>query len=183
MTKKKTRATKGLSTVALLASVIGLSAPPARADQGGIGYWLPGSFASLAATPMTPGWSWAFIYLHSSVDAGGNVAASRSIGLPNRNVNLNINLRADLDARVDLGVFSPTYVFETPVLGGQFAISVLGIYGRQEATIDARINGNLGPSDSRPSAASINRCGASAMSSCSRACVGTRACTITWSMP
>jgi hypothetical protein len=145
MTHTKTRATKWLATAALLATAMGLSAPAARADQGGVGYWLPGSFASLAAAPMTPGWSWAFIYLHSSVDAGGNVAASRSIGFPNRNVNLNVNLRADLDARADLGVFSPTYVFATPVFGGQFAVTVLGIYGRQEATIDAKLNGNLGP--------------------------------------
>ena len=29
----------------------------ARADQGGISFWLPGSFGSLAATPVTPGWA------------------------------------------------------------------------------------------------------------------------------
>jgi hypothetical protein len=145
MTKRKIRATKWLSTVALLASVMGLSAPPARADQGGIGFWLPGAFGSLAATPMVPGWTLATIYLHSSVDAGGGVAASRAINFPNRSVNLNINLKAELDASADIGVLSPTYVFATPVFGGQFAITMLGIYGRQQGTIDATLNGNLGP--------------------------------------
>ena len=145
MIKKKNSAATYFVFALLLGAFIGSSAPPARADQGGVGFWLPGAFASLAATPLTPGWTWAFIYLHSSVDGGGNVAASRSIGFPNLNVNLNINLRADLDARVDLGVVSPTYVFQTPVFGGQFAVTMLGIYGRQEATIDATLNGSLGP--------------------------------------
>ena len=27
---------------------------PAAADQGGISFWLPGAFGSLAATPLTP---------------------------------------------------------------------------------------------------------------------------------
>jgi len=145
MTRTKTHATKWLATAALLATMMGQSAVTARADQGGISYWLPGAFGSLAAAPMVPGWALATIYLHSSVDAGGGVSASRTIGFPNRNVNFNVNLRATLDADVDIGILSPTYVFATPVLGGQFAITVLGIYGRQEATIDATLNGNLGP--------------------------------------
>jgi hypothetical protein len=144
MTSTRKPGAKWLACAALTMATT-IAAPTARADQGGIGYWLPGSFASLAATPLTPGWSWAFVYLHSSVSAGGAVSASRTIGFPNRSANLNINLRADLDGKADLGVFSPTYVFETPVLGGQFAVTVLGIYGRQEATIDAKLNGNLGP--------------------------------------
>jgi hypothetical protein len=87
----------------------------------------------------------ATIYYHTPIAAGGGVAASRAINLPNRSVNLTINLKAELDATADVGILSPTYVFATPVFGGQFAISVLGIYGRQEATIDATLNGNLGP--------------------------------------
>ena len=87
----------------------------------------------------------AAIYIHSSVSAGGDVAASRAIAFPNRTVNLTVNLDARLDARVDVGIFAPTYVFATPVLGGQFAINVLALYGRQQATIDALLTGALGP--------------------------------------
>jgi hypothetical protein len=36
-------------------------------------------------------------------------------------------------------------VFATPVLGGQFAINVLAIYGREQANIDAYLTGALGP--------------------------------------
>jgi hypothetical protein len=140
-----------LKRVSIVAAALGLAAgmcgsvDKAYADQGGVSFWLPGAFGSLAATPLVPGWSMAAIYLHSSVGAGGDVAASRAIAFPNRSVNLSVNLDAHLNARVDIGVLSPSYVFATPVLGGQFAINVLAIYGRQKADIDANISGALGP--------------------------------------
>jgi hypothetical protein len=73
------------------------------------------------------------------------VAASRAIAFPNRTVNLNVNLNAELNGQADLGVLSPNYVFATPVLGGQLAVSTLFIYGRSAADIDATITGALGP--------------------------------------
>src|SRR5262245_60332411 len=39
----------------------------AHADEGGVGFWFPGTFGSLAATPGEPGWSAASFYIHSSV--------------------------------------------------------------------------------------------------------------------
>lgn len=131
---------------ALLAGTLSALSPQvAHADQGGVSFWLPGAFGSLAATPLTPGWSLTTLYIHSSVDAGGDVAASRAINFPNRTVNLNANLDARLNAQVDLGMLGPTYVFATPVLGGQLAMSVLIPYGRSAATIDATLAGSLGP--------------------------------------
>jgi hypothetical protein len=134
-----------LSAVALASVLILADYRPALADQGGIGYWLPGAFGSLAASPLVPGWSLGAIYLHEDLSAGGDVAASRAIRFPNRTVNLNVNLDAEIKARADLGILSPSYAFASPVLGGQFAVNVLAIYGRQQATIDANITGNLGP--------------------------------------
>jgi hypothetical protein len=134
-----------LKILFLASSLIGAGICPAVADQGGIGYWLPGSFGSLAATPLEPGWSMGAIYLHSSVSAGGGVTASRAIAFPNRTANLTVNLDAQIKARADLGILAPSYVFSTPVLGGQFAINVLAIYGRQQAKIDATLTGSLGP--------------------------------------
>ncbi len=133
-----------LVALALLAACLPFG-QKVHADQGGVSFWLPGSFGSLAATPLQPGWAMGAIYLHSSVSAGGEVAASRAIRFPNRTVNLNVNLDAELKARIDIGLLAPSYVFATPVLGGQFAINVLAIYGRQQADIDATLTGNLGP--------------------------------------
>jgi hypothetical protein len=149
--------------------------PLSRADQGGIGFWLPGTFGSLAATPMQPGLSMSALYLHSSVSAGGDVAASRAIRFPNRSVNLSIDLNAEIKGTADVVAFGPTYVFATPVLGGQFAITALGIVGRQQATIDATVTGALVRSGSQRSAASATRGRLSATFFYSPRCVGTRA--------
>ncbi|HTE96458.1 MAG TPA: phenol degradation protein meta, partial [Bradyrhizobium sp.] len=51
----------------------------AYADEGGVSYWLPGRFSSLAATPEVPGWSMAEVYYHTTVSAFGAVAAAREI--------------------------------------------------------------------------------------------------------
>ena len=46
-----------------------LAAPSlARADEGGVGFWLPGQLGTLAAVPQTPGWkSWHHRLLHVRV--------------------------------------------------------------------------------------------------------------------
>jgi hypothetical protein len=131
--------------IAVTAITCGLLPQPSRADQGGIGFWLPGTFGSLAATPMQPGLSMSALYLHAFVSGGGGVAASRAIRFPNRSVNLSVDLNAEIKGTADVVAFGPTYVFATPVLGGQFAITALGIVGRQQANIDATLTGALGP--------------------------------------
>ncbi len=118
---------------------------PSRADQGGISFWLPGAFGSLAATPVQPGWALGTIYLHSSVSAGGDVAASRAIRLGDRTTNLTINLDARIKAAVDAIAIAPSYTFATPVLGGQLTVTMLTLIGNSQATIDANITGALGP--------------------------------------
>ena len=49
----------------------------ADADEGGVSFWLPGLYGSLAAVPAQPGWSFASIYYHTTLSAGGDVAAAR----------------------------------------------------------------------------------------------------------
>ncbi len=122
--------------IATLAAALLVSAP-SRADKGGISFWLPGSFGSLAATPGQPGWALATIYMHTNVRAGGDVAASRAIRFGNRTANLTVNLDARLKAQVDLIGIAPSYTFAEPVLGGQPAVSMLGFAAHSQATIDA----------------------------------------------
>jgi hypothetical protein len=117
----------------------------AWADESGISFWLPGAFGSMAATPMTPGWSFADFYYHTTVTAGGNVAASRALNIGTATPTLTINLNATLHASGDLDAFAPTYVFDQKFLGGQLAVSMTGFYGRSQATIDANVTGALGP--------------------------------------
>ena len=108
----------------------------AHADEGGVSFWLPGLFGSLAAVPVTPGWSLASIYYRTSVGASGNVAAAKEIQIGRFPATVNVNLNANLNAQADLLILNPTYTFATPVLGGQFAVSVMGIYGRNNVGVD-----------------------------------------------
>jgi hypothetical protein len=128
-----------LSTCALV-----FGARPAVADEGGVSFWVPGFFGSLAATPQQPGWSFATIFYHTDVRAGGDIVFARQVHRGDINVNFNGNLNATLRAPPDLQFFAPTYVFATPVLGGQAAFSVLGAYGRSQASVDATLTGSFG---------------------------------------
>src|SRR5438034_9197464 len=92
----------------------------ALADEGGVSFWVPGFFGSLAATPQQPGWSLATIYYHTSVSAGADVARARefTLGRVPANLTVNANLNLSVNATGNLGFVIPSYVFETPVLGG-----------------------------------------------------------------
>jgi hypothetical protein len=117
----------------------------AHADEGGISFWVPGFFGSLAATPQQPGFSYASIYYHASVSAGGNVAFARQVNRGNITTNFTGNLDANLDARADLYLGVPQYVFATPVLGAQAVIAVAVPYGRTKGSVDATLTGSVGP--------------------------------------
>ncbi len=123
----------------------GFVAVPASADESGVSYWLPGRFSSLAAVPSVPGWSMAAVYYHTNVGASGTVAAARQIQIGRIPANLNVSLNANLNAQGDLVLLNPTYTFATPVLGGQLAIGVTGLFGRSSANVDGTLTATLGP--------------------------------------
>jgi hypothetical protein len=68
---------------------------PAKADEGGVSFWLPGLFGSLAAAPQQPGWSLSTIYYHTTVSAGADVARAREITIGKIPVNLSAQLQND----------------------------------------------------------------------------------------
>src|SRR6476646_6339011 len=115
----------------------------AVADEGGVSFWIPGLFGSLAATPQQPGWSLANIYYHTSVSAGADVARARefTIGGVARNVTLNANLNLNINATGDLGLVIPSYVFATPVLGGQASVSLMAAYGVVGTSLAGTLSG------------------------------------------
>jgi hypothetical protein len=127
-----------ISTVAFLPQI-------SRADESGISFWLPGQFGSLAAVPQTPGWSLGSVYYHANVGASGGVAAAREIQIGKLAPTVNVSLNANLNGQADLLILAPTYTFATPVLGGQLAMGVTGIFGRNSATIDGTLTASVGP--------------------------------------
>lgn len=131
--------------VALISAAFALSPTLSCADESGVSFWLPGHFGSLAAVPQTPGWSLGAIYYHTSVGASGAVAAAREIQVGRFPATVNVNLNANLNAQGDLMILAPTYTFATPVLGGQLAVGITGIFGRSAAGIDGMLTARLGP--------------------------------------
>jgi hypothetical protein len=102
----------------------------ARADEGGVSFWLPGLYGSMAATPAVPGWAWVTIYYHTEVNSGAGAQ------FPRRG-----RVDVGIAGQGDLAIFGPTYTFASPVLGGQFAVSLLGAGGRNEASANLSLTG------------------------------------------
>jgi len=65
----------------------------ARADEGGVSFWIPGLFGSLAAAPQVPGWAIAAFNYYDAVRAGGTVAAARQVTIGRFNPTVNENPR------------------------------------------------------------------------------------------
>ena len=127
----------------VLASAITFFSHKALADENGVSFWIPGIFGSLAATPQQPGWSLANIYYHTSVSAGADVARARefSLGRVPANVTLNTNLNLSVNSTGNVGFVVPSYVFETPVLGGQASVSLMGAYGVVGTSLAGTLSG------------------------------------------
>ena len=119
----------------LFTCAVALVPKPAVADEGGVSFWVPGFFGSLAATPLQPGWSFLTFFYNTNVKAGADVAFERQVHRGNINVNFTGNLNINLKAPPDLQLFLPSYTFATPVLGGQATFLLMGAYGRNDTSV------------------------------------------------
>jgi hypothetical protein len=128
-------------TAIVLAPAIMFFPHHAWADEGGVSFWIPGFFGSLAATPATPGWSATEIFYHDSVSASGNVALAKAAQIGQIPANLTATVNANVNANVNLGFVAATYVFATPVLGGQASASLLAAYGNNSTSLAGSITG------------------------------------------
>jgi hypothetical protein len=129
--------------VGAVAALLALPAQIARADEGGVSFWIPGFFGSLAATPTTPGWSGTTIYYHDSVSAGADVARAREFEIRNIPVNFTGNVSATVNASVNLDFFAATYTFATPVLGAQASVTLLSAYGANSTSLAGTLAGTF----------------------------------------
>ena len=116
----------------------------AVADEGGVSFWVPGFYGSLAAAPQQPGWSVTSVYYHTTVSAGGDVGVARQVTRGGLSANVTGALSVNLNAKADLALVIPSYVFATPVLGGQLALSMMAAYGRSQADVDGTLTGTIG---------------------------------------
>src|SRR5262245_31209573 len=124
-----------LSGAFLFAISVLLSTNSSRADEGGVSFWLPGLYGSLAAVPGQPGFSFATFNYFTSVSAGADVSRAREIQIGRFNPTLSVNLNANLDAKIDLQWLQPGYTFTTPVLGGQAYVGLGGFFGHNRKSL------------------------------------------------
>jgi hypothetical protein len=134
MPKKKFRPLLAMLWIGLVTAL-----PPssALADAGGLSFWLPGTFGSLAAAPAVPGWSYASIYLH--LEATGGRGANFVLPGGGRGA-----VAVGLTDHADVLVQGVTFTSALPVLGGQAAFTVLGAPGNVGVGISGAVTGPLG---------------------------------------
>jgi hypothetical protein len=134
--------TSGIIALAILAAIFSIP-KSARADEGGVSFWVPGLFGFSAAAPLQPGWQFAAINYYDNVSASGTAAAAREITIGKLNPTINVNANVNLHAQADLAFLIPAYVFATPVFGGQFALSMLAVAGTNHVNVDGTITAGV----------------------------------------
>jgi hypothetical protein len=98
---------------------------------------------SRGCSTAAAGWAASSIYYQTTVSAGSDVALARELQIGRIPANLTASLNASLNATGDLGLFVPTYVFATPVPGGQAAASLMTVYGTTDASLSGTLTGAL----------------------------------------
>ena len=117
------------SGIALILFAAGLFSPAvAKADQGGVSFWLPGIYASMAAVPPEPGFSMPSTFYFYT----GKAEGSKSFGLGSL-------IATEVEAKdFEAILLAPTWVSETPVANGRLALTMMGIVANNE--VEATVN-------------------------------------------
>jgi hypothetical protein len=117
----------GIAGAVVLAAALG-STTVAHADQGGVSFWVPGIYASMAAVPPDPGFSMPSTFYFYSGKAGG----SDEFGIGGL-------IAGKVEAKGIEAVFlAPTWVPETPVANGRLALTMMGVVANNE--VEARVD-------------------------------------------
>ena len=107
----------------------------AAGDEAGVSFWLPGQYGSFAAVPSKPGWSFESSYYHASADASRGISFERGGAI-----------QAGMKSPSDFVMFTPTYAFETPIVGAQAAFGTTILYGKNATSVSATLTGPGGNS-------------------------------------
>jgi hypothetical protein len=110
--------TWGPVSAACLGAAAVLISRPVLADEGGVAFWMSGQYASLSATPATPGWSMPLLGYGYS----GNASASKSLIRGN-------TVSTGVSSKLALLIAQPSYAPETKWLDGQVSLGVGVGYG------------------------------------------------------
>ncbi len=115
-------------TAGLVVGALAL-APAARADQGGVPFWLSGQMPSLAATPPSPGWSIAlnpYVY-------NGSASASRTF-------QIGPTLVGGVKTSMPLLFAQAAYAPEPKVFGGQLNLGLGFGFGTNRTSVSLTLS-------------------------------------------
>jgi hypothetical protein len=115
-----------LLAAAIIALVTGRQG--ARADESGTSFWLLGTYATQAAVPSDPGLSIDMTYYSAGASAGRSASFTRGG-----------RIEVGLDTASNYILLTPTYTFESKVLGGQFAFGITALWGNYASTVSANL--------------------------------------------
>src|SRR5271169_3975757 len=121
----------------LILGAFALLSQRAVADEGGVSFWLPGTYGSLTAVPGVPGWSFSAFNYYDSVSASKGADFVRGGGIV-----------AGVNSRIDFLFVNPAFVFATPVLGGQASLGVGALIGPNTTSAFGTLAGPGGASQS-----------------------------------
>ena len=111
----------------------------ARADEGGVSFWVPGFFGSLAAVPQQAGlFNYVDLLSHHCLRQRRRRPGARARN-PQHPGWSSATLNGSVHATGDLGFVFPNYTFATPVFGGQANFGILAAYGN----VSTNLNGSL----------------------------------------
>ena len=81
----------------------------------------------------------------TSVGASGAVAASREITIGRFNPTVSVNFNVNLNTKFEAVLLNPSYVFGTPVLGGQLTLGMLALVGNNNTDLNGTLTLKPGP--------------------------------------
>jgi len=130
---------------AAIASASGWMPGTARADEGGVSFWIPGFFGSLAAVPSQPGFALQTFAYNTNVNAGADVARAREFQIGRLDPTLTLTAAARLHDDTGLEFFIPTYTFKTPVLGGFITTGAVVGVGAGHTSLNGTVTASIPP--------------------------------------
>jgi hypothetical protein len=128
---------KAAASITVVMILFAISIPRTGfADEGGVGFWYPGTYGSLAAEQQEPGWSLTVTNYYATLTASGETALlARGAEIGGLPAGGSATASAHYSESTDQVFVDAAYVFATPFLGGQASFGMSTLYGRDSVAL------------------------------------------------
>jgi hypothetical protein len=119
--------------IGLVGLIVSASLSTSAADEAGVGFWLPGQYAAFAAEPGKSGLSFETTFYHATASAQRGAIFDRDG-----------HIQVSVKSPSDFVMLTPTYTFDTTILGAQPAFGMTALVGRSVTSVAATLAGPEG---------------------------------------